>query len=39
MTRETWKRARQSFDTAYGEFKTNLLNAWSDRDAKPEAAE
>jgi hypothetical protein len=28
MTRETWKRARQSFDRAYGEFKRTLLNAW-----------
>jgi len=28
MTRETWKRARQSFDRAYGEFKENLLSAW-----------
>jgi len=28
MTRETWKRARQSFDRAYGEFKDTVLAAW-----------
>ena len=28
MTRETWKRARQSFDRAYGEFKETLLASW-----------
>ena len=28
MTRETWKRARQSFDRAYMEFKSTLLAAW-----------
>lgn len=28
MTRETWKRARQSFDRAYVEFKSTLLAAW-----------
>lgn len=28
MTRETWKRARQSFDSAYAEFKETLLRAW-----------
>ncbi|UWQ19860.1 AAA family ATPase [Jannaschia sp. M317] len=28
MTRETWKRARQSFDRAYGEFKETVLTAW-----------
>ena len=28
MTRETWKRARQSFDSAYAEFKETLLAAW-----------
>ena len=27
MTRETWKRARQSFDRAYGEFKETWLRA------------
>ena len=29
MTRETWKRARQSFDRAYGEFRDNLLRVWN----------
>ncbi|WP_099827909.1 AAA family ATPase [Oceaniglobus indicus] len=29
MTRETWKRARQSFDRAYGEFRDTVLAAWS----------
>ncbi|UWQ16028.1 AAA family ATPase (plasmid) [Aliiroseovarius sp. M344] len=28
MTRETWRRARGSFDTAYEEFRDNLLTAW-----------
>ena len=28
MTRETWKRARQSFDRAYGEFRNTLLASW-----------
>ena len=28
MTRETWRRARASFDQAYGEFKTHLIAAW-----------
>ncbi|NRB16296.1 MAG: AAA family ATPase [Rhodobacteraceae bacterium] len=28
MTRETWRRARASFDQAYSEFKTNALMAW-----------
>ena len=28
MTRDTWKRARQSFDRAYGEFRETLLTAW-----------
>ena len=31
MTRETWKRARQSFDTAYIEFRETVLRAWDDR--------
>ena len=30
MTRETWKRARQSFDAAYQEFKTTVLASWTD---------
>ena len=28
MTRETWRRARMSFDRAYDEFQTTLVNAW-----------
>ena len=32
MTRETWKRARQSFDAAYQEFKTTVLRAWAARE-------
>ncbi|MCB5410707.1 AAA family ATPase [Pseudogemmobacter faecipullorum] len=28
MTRETWRRARASFDRAYGEFKECFLGAW-----------
>ena len=28
MTRETWRRARGSFDTAFEEFRDNLLTAW-----------
>jgi cellulose biosynthesis protein BcsQ len=28
MTRETWRRARASFDQAYGEFKGHLIAAW-----------
>jgi hypothetical protein len=28
MTRETWKRARQSFDRAYEEFRGTMLRAW-----------
>jgi cellulose biosynthesis protein BcsQ len=31
MTRETWKRARQSFDNAYQEFKGTVLRAWKER--------
>lgn len=38
MTRETWKRARQSFDRAYGEFHTNLLSAWKKHSEQREAA-
>jgi hypothetical protein len=29
MTRETWKRARASFDRAYDEFKGTVLKAWA----------
>ena len=28
MTRETWRRARATFDRAYGEFRDNLISAW-----------
>lgn len=28
MTRETWKRARTTFDVAYGEFRDTLVAAW-----------
>ncbi|WP_299305590.1 AAA family ATPase [uncultured Litoreibacter sp.] len=28
MTRETWRRARASFDRAYDEFRDNLVVAW-----------
>ena len=28
MTRETWRRARATFDRAYGEFRDNLIAAW-----------
>jgi hypothetical protein len=28
MTRETWRRARASFDQAYDEFKGHLITAW-----------
>lgn len=36
MTRETWKRARQSFDSAYQEFKATVLTAWKARNAARE---
>ncbi|MCK0097308.1 AAA family ATPase [Yoonia sp. F2084L] len=39
MTRETWKRARQSFDRAYNEFKTTVLKSWEQDSTKVEAAE
>lgn len=28
LTRETWRRARSSFDRAYDEFRDNLIDAW-----------
>jgi len=28
MTRETWRRARASFDRAYEEFRGHVLTAW-----------
>ncbi len=36
MTRETWKRARQSFDRAYLEFKDTVLAAWDTRNENEE---
>ncbi|AZB66399.1 hypothetical protein RSWS8N_20514 (plasmid) [Cereibacter sphaeroides WS8N] len=38
MTRETWKRARQSFDNAYAEFKETILKAWKERNEIREVA-
>lgn len=38
MTRETWKRARLSFDSAYVEFRKTALAAWAARNAGQEAA-
>ena len=39
MTRETWKRARQSFDRGYDEFKQTVLVAWRANAAKRGTAE
>ena len=39
MTRETWKRARQSFDRAYDEFLATVLAAWKINGTRKEAAE
>ena len=33
MTRETWRRARASFDRAYGEFREVMLPHWQSFDA------
>lgn len=33
MTRETWRRARTTFDNAYDEFRVNLLAAWEKMEA------
>ena len=30
MTRETWKRARRSFDRAYEEFRSAVHKAWDE---------
>ncbi|MBK0328982.1 AAA family ATPase [Rhodobacteraceae bacterium F11138] len=35
MTRETWRRARTSFDQAYSEFKTHALAAWVNLEETP----
>jgi hypothetical protein len=37
MTRETWKRARRSFDLAYGEFRRTAIEAWRSRGAEEAA--
>ncbi|QUS37322.1 AAA family ATPase [Falsirhodobacter algicola] len=34
MTRETWRRARASFDRAYMEFRGNLVAAWDKLEAE-----
>lgn len=34
MTRETWRRARATFDRAYGEFRDNLIAAWDEMEDK-----
>ncbi len=34
MTRETWRRARASFDGAYEEFRDNLISAWDKLETK-----
>ncbi|QDL94396.1 chromosome partitioning protein ParA (plasmid) [Paroceanicella profunda] len=38
MTRETWRRARATFDQAYGEFRASLCSAWDKLDADREDA-
>jgi cellulose biosynthesis protein BcsQ len=38
MTRETWKRARRSFDGAYEEFRDCLVAAWDRIDAREDEA-
>jgi cellulose biosynthesis protein BcsQ len=38
MTRETWKRARRSFDGAYEEFRDRLVAAWERIDGGEDAA-
>lgn len=35
MTRETWRRARASFDRAYEEFRGNVLNVWDQLEDRP----
>lgn len=35
MTRETWRRARSSFDRAYDEFRTHALAAWENMEDQP----
>lgn len=38
MTRETWKRARRSFDRAFEEFEATALQAWQNIDQEEAAA-
>lgn len=38
MTRETWKRARRSFDRAFDEFEATVQNVWDDVDVEEAAA-
>jgi len=38
MTRETWKRARRSFDGAYEEFRDCVTAVWGDLDSTEETA-
>ncbi len=35
MTRETWRRARSTFDAAYDEFKSHVLIAWDQLEELP----
>ena len=35
MTRETWRRARASFDQAYAEFKAHTVAAWDQLEDRP----
>jgi len=35
MTRETWRRARASFDRAYVEFRNSLVVAWDKMETRP----
>ncbi len=39
MTRETWRRARKSFDTAYQEFRDVMLPAWQGMNDKTLSAD
>jgi cellulose biosynthesis protein BcsQ len=38
MTRETWKRSRESFDSAWAEARDVILEAWRAREALAEAS-
>ena len=38
MTRDTWKRARRTFDNAFDEFEQTVQRAWDDVDAEESAA-